>query len=84
MLTQLLGTAPDSAASVKVDGKDAYFWHYKLGTSGTPQPTAMIDKIEVLFADDRGGWLISLVAPEGHLGDYKSALDNVLGSFHEQ
>jgi hypothetical protein len=83
VLQQLLGTSPDSAASLKVDGKDAFFWHYKITSTKTPQP-AVIEKIEVLFADDRGGWMISLVAPEGHLGDYKTALDDVTASFHEQ
>ncbi len=83
LLQQLLGSSPTSAANVKVNGKDAFFWHYKLTSNKTPQP-AVIDKIEVLFADDRGGWVISLVAPEGHLGDYKSVLDDVLASFHEQ
>lgn len=82
-LTQLLGSSPSSAAGVKVDGKDAFFWHYKITSTKTPQP-AVVDKIEVLFADDRGGWLISLVAPEGHLGDYQPVFDSVLASFHEQ
>jgi hypothetical protein len=83
LLTQLLGSSPDSAASLKVDGKDAFFWHYKITSTKTPQP-AVIEKIEVVFADDRGGWVISLVAPEGHLGDYKTALDDVTASFKEQ
>ncbi|MGA2285423.1 MAG: hypothetical protein ABSG55_04050 [Dehalococcoidia bacterium] len=80
VLQQLLEASPDSAATVTVDGHDAFFWHYKITNSKT---SAIVDKIEVLFADDRGGWMISLVAPEGHLGDYKPVLDDVLASFHE-
>ncbi len=80
VLQQLLEASPDSAADVTVDGKDAIFWHYKIASNKT---SSVADKIEVLFADDRGGWMISLVAPEGHLGDYKPVLDSVMASFHE-
>jgi len=80
VLQQLLEASPDSAASVTVDGKDAIFWHYKIGSNKT---SSVIDKIEVLFADGRGGWMISLIAPEGHLSDYKPVLDAALASFHE-
>jgi hypothetical protein len=83
LLQKMLGASPDRAAAVEVDGKSAFFWHYKLSSTKTPQPD-IIDKIEVVFADDRGGWVISLVAPEGNLGDYQPVFDAFLASFHEQ
>jgi hypothetical protein len=83
LLQKMLGASPSKGATVQVDGKSAFFWHYKLSAATTPVPE-VFEKIEVVFADDRGGWVISLVAPDGKLGDYQPVFDAFLASFHEQ
>ncbi len=46
-----------------------------------PEPLT-VDKIDIFFADDLGGWTLTLVAPEGATGTYWSALDAFVRSFH--
>ena len=83
VLNQLLGTSPSGAATFQIDGKDAFAWNYQMTTQGTPQPETL-DKVEALFADDRGGWVIGLLVPEGQIGAYEAAFEAFLASFHEE
>jgi len=83
VLQQMLNASPSEAASLQVDGKDAFAWHYQVVTPSTPEPL-VVERTEVLFADDRGGWTISLVVPEGQISAYEVAYDALVASFHEQ
>jgi hypothetical protein len=83
MLDQMLGSSPSTAATLQVDGKDAFAWNYKVTTQGTPQPE-VLDKVEALFADDRGGWIIGLLVPDGQIGAYESVFESLVASFHEE
>lgn len=83
VLNQLLGTSPSTAETLQIDGKDAFAWEYKMTTHGTPQPQ-VLDKVEALFADDRGGWVIGLLVPEGQIGPYEAVFKAVIDSFHEE
>jgi hypothetical protein len=83
VLEQLIGSSPNTAAQFQVDGKDAYGWEYKLTAQTTPEPQ-VLDKVEVLFADDRGGWSITLLVPDGQVSNYQAIYDAMVASFHEE
>jgi hypothetical protein len=83
VLQTTLNASPSAAASLQVDGKDAFAWHYKLVSPSTPEPL-VVEKTEVLFADDRGGWTMALTVPEGQISVYEGVYDALVASFHEQ
>ncbi len=58
-------------SSLTVDGKDASLVRYRFTRERTPEPLT-VDKVDIFFADDLGGWTLTLVAPEGEdgLADY--------------
>jgi hypothetical protein len=82
VLQSVLGASPIEAASLDIDGKHALAWHYKVVSEKTPEPT-VVEKVEILFADDRGGWIISLVVPEAQVNAYEAMFDAFAASFHE-
>ena len=83
VLRQSFGGSPSTATNIQVDGKDAYRAEYVIRGQQTPE-SLNIEKIEVIFADERGGWDISLVVPEGQLATYTPIFDAFVASFHEQ
>jgi hypothetical protein len=76
----LYGVSPSVEATLTVDGKDASLVRYRFTRERTPEPLT-VDKVDVLFADDLGGWTLTLVAPEGATDTYAPALDAFVKSF---
>jgi hypothetical protein len=81
VINKLLGQKPSVEATVTVDGKEAFLTRYRVTGKATAQPLT-VDKVEVFFADDLGGWTLSLVAPQGGTDAYGPALDAFVNSFH--
>ena len=82
VIERLRGQRPSVEATVTVDGKEASLIRYKVTAEQTPEPLT-VDKIDIFFADDLGGWTLTLVAPEGMIDTYRPVLDAFVASFHE-
>ncbi len=82
VLETLRGERPSVEGTVTVDGKEASLVRYEVTTEQTPEPLT-VDKIDIFFADDLGGWTLTLVAPEGTMDTYRPLLDAFAASFHE-
>ena len=67
--------------TLTVDGKKASMVRYTVTSARTPEPLT-VDKVDIIFADDLGGWTLTLVAPEGATETYWSTLDAFVRSFH--
>jgi hypothetical protein len=80
VIQKLYGESPSVEETLTVNGNDASLIRYKVTGQQTPEPLT-VDKIDVLFADDLGGWTLTLVAPEGAADTYKSTLDAFVESF---
>jgi hypothetical protein len=81
VIEALRGQRPSVEETVTVDGKEASLVRYKVTTAQTPEPLT-VDKIDIFFADDLGGWTLTLVAPEGMIDTYRPVLDAFVASFH--
>jgi hypothetical protein len=90
VMREVFGSSPSQAEQFQVDGKDAYLITFAIGeetpsaiVEGTPEPLNA-ETVQAMFADDRGGWVISLLAPQGELAAYRPLFDAFVASFHEQ
>jgi hypothetical protein len=81
VMSQVYGESPSVERTLTVDGKDASMVRYTVTSESTPEPLT-VDKVDILFADDLGGWTLTLVAPEGATETYWSTLDAFVKSFH--
>jgi len=85
VMRRVFGGNPSQGEQLQVDGKDAYLVKYAIGEQ-TPSAAAPFnaETVQVMFADERGGWVISLLAPAGELATYRPFFDAFVASFHEQ
>jgi len=88
VLRRAFGGSPSQGEQLTVDGKDAYLIKFAMGSEDTPAPGSTeeplnAETVQVMFADARGGWTISLLAPEGQLAPYRAFFDELVASFHE-
>lgn len=74
VVLRLIGKLPDIEKTLTVDGKEAFSVKYAFEVNKTPQPVT-VEKIEVYFADDLGGWTVGLTAPQGTIETYRSVFD---------
>jgi hypothetical protein len=81
VVMRLVGKRPDIEKTLTVDGKEAFSVKYAIEVGKTPQPVT-VEKIEVYFADDLGGWTVSLIAPQGTIETYRSVFDAFVQSLH--
>jgi len=80
VLEALRGQRPSVEETVTVDGKEASLVRYEVTTAQT-SGSLTVDKIDIFFADDLGGWTLTLVAPQGTIDTYRPTLDAFLASF---
>jgi len=69
------GTRPEGRVT-QVAGQEAYVAEYT-PTKDSPWP----DKTDVVFVNERYGWIISLTVPQGRRADYQGVLDEFVASF---
>ena len=81
VMSEIYGESPSVERTLTVDGKVASMVRYTVTSESTPEPLT-VDKVDIFFADDLGGWTLTLVAPEGATGTYWSTLDAFVRSFH--
>jgi len=92
VMQRVFGGSPSRGEQIQVDGKEAYLVNYTLEEdtpvpAATPGPTRQplnAETAQVMFADERGGWTISLLTPKGQLSTYRPLFDAFVASFHEQ
>jgi hypothetical protein len=80
VVLRLLGKLPDIEKTLTVEGKEAFSVKYAMEVGKTPEPVT-VEKIEVFFTDDLGGWTIALTAPEGTIETYRTVFDAFVQSF---
>jgi len=80
VLKQVLGQQPQVEKTLTVDGKEASQVRYSIEKVQTPEPLK-VQKLEVFFADDLGGWTIALTVPQGEIDKYLPVFDAFLQSF---
>ncbi|MDI6858261.1 MAG: hypothetical protein QME71_08120 [Dehalococcoidia bacterium] len=80
VIERIVGVRPGLERTLTLDGKEGFVVEYPVVKERTPEPV-QIDKIEVFFADDLGGWTIALVVPQGTLEQYRPLFDDFLTSF---
>jgi hypothetical protein len=68
------GERPEIVQEMTVGGRQAFMVHEIILVEQTPEPF-QLDKLEVLFADDLGGWSIAVSSPEGTQDKYRAAVD---------
>lgn len=80
LLEQLYGQRPEILQEMTISGRPALMVHEVVVVEQTPEPFRL-DKLEVFFADDLGGWSIAVSSPEGTLDKYRAAFDMLVASF---
>lgn len=80
VIERIVGVSPELKRTLTVDGNEGFLVEYPVRKEQTPEPVS-VDKIEVFFADDLGGWTIALVAPEGMVEQYRAVFDDFVSSF---
>ena len=80
VIQKLIGKIPDIEKTMTVNGEEAASVKYGLQAVQTPE-TVTMDKVEVYFADDMGGWTITLTAPSGTIDTYRPAFDSLVQSY---
>jgi hypothetical protein len=80
VVLRLIGKLPDIEKTLTVDGKEAFSVKYAMKVGKTPEPVT-VEKIEVFFTDDLGGWTIGLTAPQGTIETYRTVFDAFVQSF---
>ena len=81
VILNLIGKLPDIEKTLTVNGIEAASVKYDLQARQTPEPITM-DKVEVYFADDMGGWTIAFTTPKGAIDTYRAAFDSLVQSYH--
>jgi len=92
VMQRVFGGSPSRGEQTLVDGKEAYLITYVIEEdtpvpAATPGPTKQpleAETVQVMFADERGGWTISLLTPKGQLSTYRPLFDAFVASFHEE
>jgi hypothetical protein len=80
VIQRTIGKLPDIVNMLTVNGSEAASVEYSV-QSTQPNQTLTVDKIEVYFADDMGGWTVTLTAPYGTLETYRAAFDIFVRSY---
>jgi hypothetical protein len=80
VILKLIGKLPDIEKMMTVNGDEAASVKYDLQAVQTPE-TITMEKVEVYFADDMGGWTITLTAPRGTIDTYRPAFDSLVQSY---
>jgi len=80
VVLRLIGKRPDIEKTLTVDGKEAFSVKYAVEVGKTPEPVT-VEKIEVFFTDDLGGWTVGLTAPQGTIETYRTVFDAFVQSF---
>ena len=80
VIERIVGVRPELERTLTLDGNEGFVVEYPVVKERTPEPV-QIDKIEVFFADDLGGWTIALVVPQGMVEQYRALFDDFLSSF---
>ena len=80
VILKLIGKLPDIEKMMTVNGDEAASVKYDLQAVQTPE-TITMEKVEVYFADDMGGWTITLTAPKGAIDTYRPAFDSLVQSY---
>jgi len=80
VILSMLGKLPDIEKTLTVDGNEAASIKYQFQQQTTPDPIK-IEKVEVFFANDLGGWTIGLTVPQGTIDTYRSIFDAFVESF---
>jgi hypothetical protein len=80
VVERIVGIRPEVKRTLTVDGKEGFLVEYPVRKERTPEPL-QIDKVEVYFADDLGGWTIALVVPEGMVEQYRAIFDDFVSNF---
>jgi len=87
VMRRVFGGSPTQGEQTQVDGKDAYLIMYAMGedtpAAGATAEPLNAETVQVMFADERGGWIISLLTPTGQLATYRAFFDTFVASFHE-
>jgi hypothetical protein len=77
---RLTGSLPDIEMTLAVNGQNAASVMYSMRVNSTPEPVT-IEKVDVYFADDLGGWTISLTAPADGVDTYRPSFDALVQSY---
>jgi hypothetical protein len=80
VVQRLIGKMPAIEKTMTVNGKEAASVAYSVQAAQTPEPIT-VDKVDVYFADDMGGWTLTLTAPAGTIETYRSAFDAIVQSY---
>jgi hypothetical protein len=80
VLQQVLGQRPEIEDTLTVNGREASQVSYSIEKVQTPEPLK-VQKIEVFFADDLGGWTIALTVPQGEIDTYLAVFEAFVQSF---
>jgi hypothetical protein len=80
VIQRTIGKLPDIEKMLTVNADEAASVAYSLQAVQTPEPI-VVDKVEVYFADDMGGWTIALTAPKGNIDTYRPAFDALVQSY---
>ncbi len=80
VIQKTTGKLPDVEKTLTVNGNDAASIVYSMNAVQTPETTS-IQKVDVYFADDMGGWTISLTVPQGQLDTYRPYFDALVQSY---
>jgi hypothetical protein len=80
VVQKITGKIPDIQQMMTVNGEEAASVEYNLQAVRTPEPVTM-DKVEIYFADDMGGWTLTLTAPIGAIDTYRPAFDALVQSY---
>jgi hypothetical protein len=80
VVQKTIGRLPDIEGMLTVNGNEAASVAYSQQVAQTPEPIAM-ERVEVYFADDMGGWTIALTAPQGSIDTYRPAFDALVQSY---
>jgi hypothetical protein len=81
VIQKITGKIPDVEKTMTVNGNEAASVTYDMQTTQTPEPIA-IEKVEIYFADDMGGWTLALTAPAGAIDSYRPAFDALVQSYN--
>jgi hypothetical protein len=79
VIERIVGVRPELERELTVGGREGFLVEYPVVKEQTPEPVK-VDKIEVFFADDLGGWTVALVVPEGMVEEYRAVFEEFVDS----
>jgi len=80
VIQETRGKLPDIEKMFTVNGSEAASVTYS-SEAVQESVTITMDKVEVYFADEMGGWTISLTVPTGGVAAYRPAFDTLVESY---